>query len=216
MNESSDDTARARLVLALRRAGLADPRVLDAIERTPRDVFVPDMFKPQAWDDAALPIECGQTISQPFVVGAMTAALEPDARHKALEVGTGSGYQTAILARLVRRLYTIERYKTLSIAAEARIKALRITNVITRVGDGGLGWAQQGPFDRILVTAASPTRPDALLDQLAPGGVLVVPVGAGHVQELLRYRLRDDGVIEEEKLMDVRFVPLLPGIARDA
>ena len=202
---------RARLMLQLRKAGITDPKLLAVMEETPRDLFVEAAFAARAWDDAPLPIADGQTISQPFVVGAMTAALELSGDQKVLEIGTGSGYQTAILARLARRVYTVERYRSLMRAAQRRFATLGLTNVVASCSDGGLGWPQQAPFDRILVTCAAPERPDPLLAQLAPGGVLVAPVGAGAVQELLRYRLRPDGVFEEEHLMDVRFVPLLPG-----
>lgn len=202
---------RARLMLQLRKAGITDPTLLAVMERIPRDLFVDTAFAARAWDDAPLPIAEAQTISQPFVVGAMTAALELDGRQKVLEIGTGSGYQTAILAQLARRVYTVERYRTLMRLAQGRFEALGITNVVATCSDGGLGWPQQAPFERIIMTCAAPERPDALLSQLAPGGVLVAPVGSGPVQELLRYRLRPDGVFEEEHLMDVRFVPLLPG-----
>ncbi len=209
------DPGKARLVLALRKAGVTDPTVLAAIEATPRDLFVEPTFQDRAWDDTPLPINCGQTISQPFVVGAMTSALALDPRCKVLEIGTGSGYQTAILARLSRRVFTLERFRSLQRAAEARIRQLGLGNVVMKIADGGAGWPEQAPFDRIIVTAAAPARPDALLQQLSPGGVLVAPVGAGPTQELLRYTLREDGVFEEEVLMDVRFVPLLPGIPRE-
>lgn len=202
---------RARLMLQLRKAGITDPTLLAVMERIPRDLFVDAAFAARAWDDAPLPIAEAQTISQPFVVGAMTAALELDGRQKVLEIGTGSGYQTAILSQLARRVYTVERYRSLMRLAQGRFEALGITNVVATCSDGGLGWPQQAPFERIIMTCAAPERPDALLTQLAPGGVLVAPVGSGPVQELLRYRLRPDGVFEEEHLMDVRFVPLLPG-----
>ena len=209
------DPGKARLVLALRKAGVTDPTVLAAIEATPRDLFVEPTFQDRAWDDTPLPINCGQTISQPFVVGAMTSALALDPRCKVLEIGTGSGYQTAILARLSRRVFTLERFRSLQRAAEARIRQLGLGNVVMKIADGGAGWPEQAPFDRIIVTAAAPARPDALLQQLSPGGVLVAQVGAGPTHELLRYTLREDGVFEEEVLMDVRFVPLLPGIPRE-
>jgi protein-L-isoaspartate(D-aspartate) O-methyltransferase len=213
MTDNSD--ARARIILALRKAGVVDVKVLQAIETVPREVFMSQGFEARAWDDAALPIECGQTISQPYVVGVMTAALELTGREKVLEIGTGSGYQTAILSKLARRVFTLERYRTLLRSAQARHEALNLSNIVSKCADGGLGWADQGPFDRIIFTCATPCRPDAHLAQLAKNGILVAPVGAGGVQELLRYRLRDDGVFEEEVLMDVRFVPLLPGVAQD-
>jgi protein-L-isoaspartate(D-aspartate) O-methyltransferase len=203
--------ARAQLLLALRKGGVTDSRVLAVMEQMPRDIFVDPHFSGQAWDDAALPISCGQTISQPFVVGSMTAALELTGTEKVLEVGTGSGYQTAILSRLARRVFTIERYRSMMKTAQDRFASLGLNNVVAQCADGGLGWPQQAPFDRIILTCAAPSQPDALLGQLAPGGIMVAPVGAGAVQELLRYRLRPDGVFEEEPLMDVRFVALLPG-----
>jgi protein-L-isoaspartate(D-aspartate) O-methyltransferase len=212
----SSEDGRARIVLALRKSGVIDPLVLNAIETLPREVFMSAGFEGRAWEDAALPIECGQTISQPYVVGIMTAALELTGREKVLEIGTGSGYQTAILSKLARRVFTLERYRTLLRLAQSRHEVLKLTNIVSKYSDGALGWPDQGPFDRIILTCAAPVRPDALLAQLAPGGILVAPVGAGAVQELLRYRLRADGIFEEEALMDVRFVPLLPGVARDA
>ena len=207
--------ARARIVLALRKAGVTDAALLNAIETVPRDLFMSPGFEDRAWEDAALPIECGQTISQPYVVGVMTAALELTGHEKILEIGTGSGYQTAILSKLARRVFTLERYRTLLRNAQSRHEALKLTNIVSKCGDGSLGWPDQGPFDRIIFTCAAPARPDIHLAQLALGGILVAPVGAGAVQELLRYRLREDGVFEEEALMDVRFVPLLPGVARE-
>ena len=138
---------------------MTDPAVLAAIERTPRDLFTPDLFKERSWEDSALPIACGQTISQPFIVGLMTQALTLEPRARVLEIGTGSGYQTAVLSRLARLVYTVERYRTLMREAEARFETLQLTNVITRFGDGGQGWPEQAPFDRILVTAAAPSEP---------------------------------------------------------
>ncbi|HEY5105828.1 MAG TPA: protein-L-isoaspartate(D-aspartate) O-methyltransferase [Caulobacteraceae bacterium] len=208
-------TQLARLVLGLRSQGVTDPAVLAAIERTPRDLFTPDLFKDRSWEDSALPIACGQTISQPFIVGLMTQALTLESRDRVLEIGAGSGYQTAVLARLSRLVYTIERYRTLLREAEARFKALHLTNVITRFGDGGLGWAEQAPFDRILVTAAAPSEPRILLDQLKPSGVLVAPVGKGPIQKLCRYAGDGNGGFAMEVLCEVRFVPLLDGVARE-
>ncbi len=151
----------ARLVLSLRSQGVSSPAVLKAIESTPRELFTPDLFKDRAFEDSALPIACGQTISQPFIVGLMTQALTLEPRARVLEIGTGSGYQTAILSRLSRLVYTVERYRTLMAEAEARFAVLGLTNVITRFGDGGEGWKEQAPFDRILVTAAAPDEPTA-------------------------------------------------------
>jgi protein-L-isoaspartate(D-aspartate) O-methyltransferase len=205
----------ARLILSLRQAGVTDPAVLNAIEKTPRQLFVPAQFQDRSWEDRALPIACGQTISQPLIVGLMTQALTLEPRARVLEVGTGSGYQTAVLSPLSRLVYTIERYRTLLGEAEARLKTLGITNVITRFGDGGEGWPEQAPFDRILVTAAAETEPKALLAQLKPNGVLVAPVGRGAVQTLKRYVGDGNGGFDREDLGDVRFVPLLPGVARE-
>ncbi|MBP7066612.1 protein-L-isoaspartate(D-aspartate) O-methyltransferase, partial [Ferrovibrio sp.] len=159
----------------------------------------------------------GQTISQPYVVAFMTEALQLTDRMKVLEIGTGSGYQTAVLTRLCRRVYTIERYRSLLLQAERRLADLDITNVTAKLGDGNKGWPEQMPFDRILVTAAADKRPDALIDQLSPqGGILVAPVGnAVLAQDVIRYT-RDGLDVREEKLLPVRFVPLLPGIAREA
>ena len=208
------DVRVIQLVMALRSAGVSDKKTLAAIERTPRDLFVPEGFADQAFENRPLPIDCGQTISQPFVVGAMTEALEVTDRCKILEIGTGSGYQAAVLSRLARRVYTVERYRTLAKEAEARFAALRLSNIVQRIGDGSAGWPEQAPFDRIMVTAAAPERPGALLNQLRPGGVAVAPVQRDDRQTLMRYRCDADGGVSEEALFDVRFVPLVAGEAR--
>jgi protein-L-isoaspartate(D-aspartate) O-methyltransferase len=208
----AEDLRLARLVLSLRSQGVTDPAVLAAIEKTPRDLFTPDLFKERSWEDSALPIACGQTISQPYIVGLMTQALTLEPRARVLEIGTGSGSQTAILARLV---YTVERYRTLLREAEARFHSLQLTNVITRFGDGSLGWPEQAPFDRILVTAAAPNEPKLLLEQLKPSGVLVAPIGKGPVQKLCRYAGDGAGAFAMDILCEVRFVPLLEGVARE-
>jgi len=217
MSEDADtpETRLARLVLALRSQGVTDPKVLGAMEKVPRDLFVPELFQDRSWEDSALPIACGQTISQPFIVGLMTQALRVEPRFRVLEIGTGSGYQTAVLSRLCRFVYSVERYRTLMGAAEARLKQLGVTNVFTRFGDGGEGWPEQAPFDRILVTAAAPDEPKTLLSQLKPNGILVAPVGKGPVQQLKRYVADGKGAFEVETLCDVRFVPLLDGVARE-
>jgi len=214
-DDDSAETRHARLILALRSQGVTDPKVLGAIEKTPREMFTPDLFKERAWEDSALPIACGQTISQPFIVGLMTQALNIEPRSRVLEIGTGSGYQTAILARLARLVYSVERYRTLLREAESRFQALGLTNIITRFGDGGEGWPEQAPFDRILVTAAAPDEPTKLLEQLKPNGVLVAPIGRGPVQSLRRYKGDGKGGFKAEALCDVRFVPLLEGVARE-
>jgi protein-L-isoaspartate(D-aspartate) O-methyltransferase len=213
--DETAETRRARLILSLRSQGVSDPAVLNALEQTPRELFTPELFKERAWEDSALPIACGQTISQPFIVGLMTQALTIEPRARVLEIGTGSGYQTAVLSRLARLVYTVERYRTLLGEAEARFKQLQLGNIITRFGDGGEGWAKQAPFDRILVTAAAPDEPKALLSQLKPSGVLVAPIGRGPVQTLKRYAGDGKGGFKEEILCEVRFVPLLDGVARE-
>ncbi|MFZ5730415.1 MAG: protein-L-isoaspartate O-methyltransferase [Phenylobacterium sp. RIFCSPHIGHO2_01_FULL_70_10] len=214
-DDDTPETRLARLVLSLRSQGVTDPKVLRALEATPRQLFTPDLFQERAFEDSALPIACGQTISQPFIVGLMSQALKIEPRSRVLEIGTGSGYQTAILSKMARLVYTVERYRTLMAEAEARFKALELTNVITRFGDGGQGWPEQAPFDRIMVTAAAPDEPKALLSQLKPGGILVAPVGKGPVQVLKRYTADGQGGHTVEDLGEVRFVPLLDGVARE-
>ncbi|CAO3422783.1 protein-L-isoaspartate(D-aspartate) O-methyltransferase [Azospirillum endophyticum] len=201
---------KIRLLMALRGAGVTDTKVLAAIERIPREFFVPEAFQDRAWEDTALPIDLGQTISQPLVVGLMTQALELQPRHLVLEIGTGSGYQAAVLSRLCRRVFTMERLKPLLLEAEARFKALDIGNITTRLGDGTRGWPEQAPFARILVTAAGgPEPPKDLTDQLAVGGVMVIPLGSDHRgQRVVRFRRSEAGLIRED-LWPVRFVPLL-------
>ena len=213
--QDSIETRKARLILALRSQGVTESKVLDAIERTPREMFTPDLFVERAWEDSALPIACGQTISQPYIVGLMTQSLKLEPRSRVLEIGAGSGYQTVILARIARLVYTVERYRTLLQAAEDRFKALGLLNIVTRFGDGGEGWPEQAPFDRILVTAAAPAEPKTLLAQLKPSGVLVAPIGKGPVQSLKRYTGDGKGAFKAETLCDVRFVPLLDGTARE-
>jgi len=211
----TDDFRKIELIMGLRNRGIRDTRVLAAIERVPREIFVDPSFQAQAYADQSLPIECGQTISQPYIVAYMTEKLALNDRAKVLEVGTGSGYQTAVLAHLCRRVYTIERYRTLLRDAEARIAGLGLTNVTAMVGDGARGWVAQAPFDRIIVTAAVPDVPEALVAQLRPGGIMIVPVEVRHrEQELLRVSVGEDGPTVES-LMPVRFVPLIEGVAKE-
>ncbi len=200
-----------RLLMELRQEGIRDTRVLSAIEQTPREVFVSEALNDQAYENTALPIESGQTISQPLVVAAMTEALALTDRMTVLEIGTGSGYQAAVLSALCRRLYTVERHANLLAGAARCFERLGLTNVVTRVGDGSTGWPEAAPFDRIIVTAAAPEIPPALLDQLKPDGILVIPVGrVGAGQELLKICRTEDG-FEETAFMPVRFVPLVAG-----
>ena len=206
-----------RLIMELRRSGIRDTAVLSVIERLPRDQFVLPTFAGQAYENTALPIEQGQTISQPYVVAFMTEALELGARQRVLEIGTGSGYQAAVLSKLCRWVYSIERYRSLLQAAQARFKALDLHNIVTRHGDGALGWPEQAPFDRIIGTAAADEVPQALLDQLAPEGILVIPVGReNQAQVINRYRRTGDKSFDVESLLPVRFVPMVDGVARDA
>jgi protein-L-isoaspartate(D-aspartate) O-methyltransferase len=203
-----------RLLMELRGAGITDARALGAIERVPREAFVPAAFKDQAYENVALPIGQGQTISQPLVVALMTQALDVGDRHKVLEVGTGSGYQTAVLARLCRRVFTIERHRPLLREAERRFAELKLHNITTRFGDGTKGWQEQAPFDRIIVTAAAAGLPEKLVSQLAENGILVAPVGEERRdQQLLRVRRKGDETHSEE-LGGVRFVPLVAGLPR--
>jgi protein-L-isoaspartate(D-aspartate) O-methyltransferase len=207
---------KIRLIMQLRRAGIADTAVLSAIERIPREAFVPESFQDQSYEDMTLPIGRGQTLSAPGVVARMTQALATDRRLKVLEIGTGSGYQAAILSRLCRRLYTVERHRELLGEAERRFRDLRLHNITTRVGDGARGWPEQAPFTRIIVTAAAESVPATLVEQLALGGIMVVPVGRqGGDQTLLRLTREAEG-IREEVLDTVRFVPLVAGLPSDA
>ncbi|MCB1431972.1 MAG: protein-L-isoaspartate(D-aspartate) O-methyltransferase [Alphaproteobacteria bacterium] len=211
----TDDPRKISLLMSLRAGGVRDRRVLEAIETVPRELFVEKTFADQAYADQPLPIDCGQTISQPFIVGFMTDRLEVKDRHTVLEIGTGSGYQAAILSKLCRRVVTIERYRTLAKQAEERFKTLKLSNVTQIVGDGSKGWPQLAPFERIIVTAAAKELPQALVDQLAVGGVMVLPIEERPgKQDLYRIRKTEDGVVQEH-LLPVRFVPLVEGLARD-
>lgn len=219
-----DANNRIRLIMHLRKMGVTDMNVLSAMEKVPRDQFVPEAVKDQAWEDIALPIGKGQTISQPYIVASMTAALALSNRDKVLEIGTGCGYQTAVLAKLCRRVYSIERHKPLLEEAEQRFKELKIHNITAIAGDGMKGWPRingtdQAPFDKIIVTAvAAKEPPQALMDQLKVGGVMVIPVAVdskenGGRQILRRYKKESEDTFAIKDLMDVRFVPLLPDVA---
>jgi len=198
---------RARMVLEqIERRGVMDPRVLRAMESVPRHLFVPEAYRGGAYEDGPLPIGEGQTISQPYIVAFMSEAIRPRPTDRVLEIGTGSGYQTAVLSRLVRHVFTIEIRPQLGEAAGARLREIGCANVTARVGDGHDGWPEEAPFDAILVTAAPPETPQALLDQLAVGGRLVIPLGTLD-QELVRLTRREHG-FDRETLLPVRFVPL--------
>ncbi len=188
--------------------GIRDKRVLDAMNRVPRHLFVDQFMEYRAYDDSALPIGDGQTISQPYMVAVMTELLELTGQERVLEIGTGSGYQAAVLAELAREVFTIERIASLAEAASRRLRELSYLNVQVRTGDGSLGWPEEAPFDRIIITAASPKIPDPLLDQLSAGGIVIVPVGGRYSQQLLKLRKTDTGP-EEEYHTPCVFVPLI-------
>ena len=199
------DTLRAQLAAD----GRFSENVLNAIHDIPRTVFVPEDFQDRAFENSPLPIGLHQTISQPTVVALMTEALQLDDRQKVLEIGTGSGYQTSILSKLCRRVYSLERHKPLLAKAEERFRQLGLTNVVARFGDGSMGWKEQAPFSRIIVTAAAIDVPEVLLDQLDVGGIMIVPVGLDErTQELLKITKHEDDIVTEE-LGEVRFVPLI-------
>ena len=199
------------LIMQLRKHGIHDTRVLRAMELVPREAFVEEAFIDQAYADTALPLACGQTISQPYIVAYMTQSLGPEPGDTVLEIGTGSGYQAAVLSHLCRQVLTIERYKELQKSASKQFEKLGINNVITIIGDGWLGWPPQAPYDRIIVTAAAPEAPEALLEQLKPGGRLVMPLGeTRETQHLVLIEKTKDGM-EHKELLPVRFVPLVKG-----
>jgi protein-L-isoaspartate(D-aspartate) O-methyltransferase len=213
---AADDVERMEFQLTLRRRGISNQAVLRAMDEVPREYFVATGFSDSAYADQALPIACGQTISQPYVVAYMTEQLDVGPQNRVLEVGTGSGYQAAILSRLAREVVSIERYRTLADAARERIKMIGYGNVTIVIGDGMAGAPDLAPFDRIMVTAAAEEIPEALVAQLAEGGKMVVPVGPRHgVQYVVKLTKGANGVLTRENLIAVRFVPLLPGQARE-
>jgi protein-L-isoaspartate(D-aspartate) O-methyltransferase len=212
---SDDSVGRMQFLLALRRRGITDAAVLRALDAVPREHFVSGEFEEAAYADQALPIACGQTISQPYVVAYMTEQLSVAAQHRVLEVGTGSGYQAAILSRLAREVVSIERYRTLADTARSRLAALGYHNVEVRFGDGLAGAPDCAPFDRIIVTAAADTIPDALVEQLAEGGIMILPLGPHTGAQQLVKLTKQDGKLQREDLIGVRFVPLLPGQAKE-
>ena len=208
-------TLKMQFLFSLRKAGIVDKQVLDAMERVDRKNFVNGIFSEKAYDDTPLPIACGQTISQPTVVGLMTQALDVKSRDKVLEVGTGSGYQAAILSLLARRVYTVERYSLLVNNATKVFQNLNISNITTILSDGGFGLERQAPFDRIIVTAASDDPPASLLSQLKIGGIMVIPVGqSDNMQKLIKIT-KTDGGYEYQDLHAVRFVPLVAGTEKE-
>jgi len=213
MNIAAD--IKMQFVLQLRAKGVMDARVLSVMEQVDRGAFLKGLFRDRAYEDVPLAISCGQTISQPSIVAIMTEALDVQPRHKVLEIGTGSGYQAAILSRLARRVYTVDRFKRLVTEAEQVFRALDYTNITAVTADGSHGLPEQSPFDRILVTAAAEDPPSTLLAQLRIGGIMVLPVGQSDaVQRLIRVTKTETGY-DYEELRTVRFVPLLEGIGQD-
>ena len=206
------ETKKIRLILALRQGGITNTEILAAMERVPRELFVPEAFRDRAYEDTALPIGHGQTVSQPPIVARMIEALAVHDRIKLLEIGTGSGYQTTILSHLCRRVYTIERYRDLSRAAERRFAALDRNNITTKVGDGALGWPEQAPFSHIIVSAAANDVPPVLADQLAVGGVMIVPIGDDRRDQRITRVRRGESGYDVDDWGPVRFLPLVAGL----
>ena len=212
---NSNDEQKMQFILSIRSKGVVDNNVLKALETVNREQFLKGLFAQRAYEDTPLPIECGQTISQPSIVGLMTQALRITNRDKILEIGTGSGYQTAILSKLARRIYSVERFKPLYEEARAIFRKLQLNNITSVWGDGSQGVVEQQPFDRIIVTAAAEDPPPTLLNQLKIGGIMVIPVGqSDEIQKLIRVE-RTEKNFKYEDLCDVRFVPLLEGREED-
>jgi protein-L-isoaspartate(D-aspartate) O-methyltransferase len=210
------DVERMEFQLGLRRRGISDQAVLRAMDEVPREHFVAAEFTDSAYADQALPIACGQTISQPYVVAYMTEQLDLAPNHRVMEIGTGSGYQAAVLSRVAREVVTVERYRTLADAARVRLKTLGYTNITVLTGDGFTGTPERAPFDRIIVTAAAEEVPNALVEQLGEGGKMILPLGPRHgTQYIVKLSKSAGGEIKREDLIPVRFVPLLPGQARE-
>ncbi len=213
--DDTDATRKMQFLFQLRQKGVTDTRVLQAMEKIDRGLFVKGHFSDRAYEDMPLPISCGQTISQPSVVGLMTQALGVQPRETVLEIGTGSGYQAAVLSQLARRVYTIDRHRSLTRTAELLFTRLGLNNITVLTGDGSFGLPDQAPFDRILVTAAAEDPPGPLLNQLKVGGTMVLPVGQSDaVQSLIRVVRTEDG-FEYDELLPVRFVPLVEGLAEE-
>ena len=211
----SDSVGRMEFLLSLRRRGISDAAVLRAMDEVPRERFVDPPYADVAYADQALPISCGQTISQPYVVAYMTEQLDVKPSHRVLEVGTGSGYQAAVLAQVAGEVFTVERYRTLADIARRRLESLELHNVTVIVGDGLAGVPDYAPYDRILVTAAAERVPEVLADALTEGGIMVLPLGPhGDAQRIVKLTRTPSGLARED-LIWVRFVPLVPGQARE-
>ena len=203
---------KLRLTMALRSQAILSSSILSAIETIPREKFIASALRHHAYENASLPIACGQTISQPYIVAKMTEALDVKSRHIVLEIGTGSGYQASILSLLVRRVYSIERHRPLFVEARNRFLELKLTNITIRLGDGFSGWPEVSPFDRIIITCQVERVPFELIKQLKPDGIIIAPLGPPGKEFLTKVTKKGD-VIHTEKLISVRFVPMIPGIA---
>jgi len=199
------------LLLELKKSGITDSNILNVIEDVDRSLFIDKNLNEKSNLNIALPIECGQTISQPLVVAHMTQMLEINKNLRVLEIGTGSGYQSYILSKLFRFVYTIERYYTLIKKAQELLKDLNVKNVFFKHSDGGLGWSEQAPFDRIMVTASAPEIPKKLLNQLSDDGIMIIPIGEEHSNQVLKKIVKDGKKYSSQNIMEVRFVPLLEG-----
>ena len=210
-----DPFRAARLVLALRQSGVTNNRVLNVVETTPREPFVPDSYIDMAYDDVAIPIDCGQELSRPTEVGRMLQALEVDEKHNVLEIGTGTGYTAAILSKLARRVFTIDRFRTLTVSARQMVEEQDLRTVEVRRADGLQGWPEAAPFDRILLTGAVSEIPEALLSQLAPDGVIVAPVEVNDEQQITRFSRKDTGELISRVLGASKVLPLIPGLAKE-
>jgi protein-L-isoaspartate(D-aspartate) O-methyltransferase len=214
----SDEDPRflaARLVLQLRQAGVTDQRITEALEKTQREPFVPRPFLDSAWENVELPIDCGQTLTRPVMVGVMLQALGPLREHTVLEIGTGSGYVSAVLSRLSRRVYSIDRYRTLIDRARMALDHIGASRVELRHADGLAGWPEASPFDRVLLTGSVTQLPQALANQVAYGGVLVAPVDRGGEQWVVRMERKPDGSFTESVVARSAFTALQPGVARE-
>ncbi len=207
------DVRKIRLILELRDAGISNSKVLSAIEKIPREIFISSTFRNQAYENIALPIESNQTISQPYIVALMTENLELNKSHKVLELGTGSGYQTSILSLLCRRVYSIERIKNLLLFAEKKFQELKLSNIVTKHGDGNLGWIEQIPFDRVIFTAATNKISNNIFKHIKDNGIIIAPMIQNNKQILTKF-IKYKGNLKKEELCDVMFVPNLSGIKK--
>jgi protein-L-isoaspartate(D-aspartate) O-methyltransferase len=216
MTDTDPRFQAARLVLALRQAGVTDQRVTEALEKTPRMPFVPRPFLESAWENVELPIDCGQTLTRPVTVGVMLQSLDAHKEHTVLEIGSGSGYVSAVLSRLARRVYSIDRYRTLVDRARLTLDTLGISSrVEMRLADGLLGWPEAAPFDRVLLMGSVASLPDEIAAQVAPGGLVVLPVERGADQQIVRLDRQADGSFRETPVLKARFTALQPGVARE-